>query len=229
MFWNKGRDTTLEPYNKFKFIATFSGFVKTTTNPLSVLGSELPPDLNLRVHVKKIDAPKINFEFERAYANEYVDYFQKGSIHWESMNITFIDSVIKNNQRSFTLREILNDYISSLNGFNNSNQSFQDNRTNLVDLPSFCETIQIASFSTFANSSYPSAADLKQYNSGQSLDTQLGKSLDKYNNIFTITRPRITKIDFGSLDYSSDDINEITISVVPEWCSNQNSDSLTLR
>jgi hypothetical protein len=36
---------------------------------------------------------------------------------------------------------------------------------------------------------------------------------------FRIYNPIITKVDFGAFDYSSDDINELTITLVPEWCS----------
>jgi hypothetical protein len=201
MFWTRGKETLIEPYNKFKFVAMFNNFQQTPSNPLNVLGGDLPSEFSdLRVFVKRIDAPKINFEFERAYANEYVDYFQQGSIHWEPINITFIDVARKTTQEFDTLRRILDNYVSSMNTFNNSTQEFQDNKTNIVDLPAFCESIRIASLSHFYEES---------------------KTVN-YNNAFIITRPRITKIDFGTLDYGSDDINEITVTVVPEWCSNQN-------
>lgn len=201
MFWTRGRETLIEPYNKFKFVAMFNNFQQTPSNPLNVLGGDLPSEFSdLRVFVKRIDAPKINFEFERAYANEYVDYFQQGSIHWEPINITFIDVARRTTQQFDTLRRILDNYVSSMNTFNNSTQEFQDNRTNIVDLPAFCDSIRIASLSHF-------------YEESETVN---------YNNAFIITRPRITKIDFGTLDYGSDDINEITVTVVPEWCSNQN-------
>ena len=37
-------------------------------------------------------------------------------------------------------------------------------------------------------------------------------------NEFTILNPRITKISFGSYDYSSDEANDISVTFVPEWC-----------
>lgn len=201
MFWTRGKETLIEPYNKFKFVAMFNNFQQTPSNPLNVLGGDLPSEFSdLRVFVKRIDAPKINFEFERAYANEYVDYFQQGSIHWEPINITFVDVARRTTQEFDTLRRILDNYVFSMNTFNNSTQVFQDNRTNIVDLPAFCDSIRIASLSHF-------------YEESETVN---------YNNAFIITRPRITKIDFGTLDYGSDDINEITVTVVPEWCSNQN-------
>lgn len=201
MFWTKGKDTLIEPYNKFKFIAKFINFQQTTSNPLNVLGGDLPSEFSdLRVYVRRIDAPKINFEFERAYANEYVDYFQQGSIHWEPINITFVDVARKTTQDYDTLRRILDNYVSSMNTFNNSTQEFQQNRTNIVDLPAFCASIEIHSLSHFYEDS----------------------NIENYNNVFTITKPRISKIDFGTLEYGSDEINEISVTVIPEWCSNQN-------
>jgi hypothetical protein len=45
---------------------------------------------------------------------------------------------------------------------------------------------------------------------------------------FTIINPRINKIDFGSFEYGSDDINNITLTVIPEWCTNEENKTSNL-
>jgi hypothetical protein len=70
----------------------------------------------------------------------------------------------------------------------------RENRTGMLDLPIFCNEILVSSYqSSFA----------------------LGEPLKKE---FKILNPRITKISFGTYDYSSDEANEISVTFVPEWC-----------
>lgn len=68
----------------------------------------------------------------------------------------------------------------------------RENRTGMLDLPIFCNKIVVSSY--------------------QSSVSVLLK------NEFTILNPRITKISFGSYDYSSDEANDISVTFVPEWC-----------
>jgi len=223
MFWiNKYSETKIEPLNKFKFLANFDTFIFSNSNPLNII-KEQPT--NIQVLVKKITAPSINFEFERAFANEYVHYFQNGSIHWEPITISFIDvSQTPFGGSGFSeLRGVLQNYLS--------NMTQETNRTNVIDLPVFCNQISIDNIGIFANSSYPQLGSNKGLNVRQidtevgnnagSLETELNNGTYKINNSFIIKNPRITKIDFGNFDYSSDEINEINITIVPEWCSSE--------
>ena len=214
----KGSQTVIEPLNKFKFIAKFDTFTKDeVSNPLNVLNYD--PKM-IHIAVKKIDAPKINFEFERAYANEYVHYFQNGSIHWEPITISFIDSSQTPFGSNFDdLRGVLNDYINRM--------TQETNRTNVIDLPVLCNQITIVSLGIFTKDNYPTLNSAKILQTGASndntgsLEAKFTEETNKMNNSFIIKKPRITKIDFGSFDYNSDDINEISITVVPEWCEAQ--------
>jgi hypothetical protein len=153
MFWvNK----QAEPNNKFKFKAIFSNFEYTEQNPnngfLPIGSGEFIRrsigNANLVFSVKKIDAPKLNLEFERAYANEYVHYFQNGSIHWEPINITFADMApLKDDDKTPNLRDFFFTYLRSLAYHHIQGRefegsiNFEQNRTNLIDLPNLCEKI----------------------------------------------------------------------------------------
>lgn len=231
MFWNNSpSQTALEPSNKFKFIAQFNTFNVSNTNPLNVYkGVELG---KIHLAVKKINLPNINFEFERTYANEYVHYFQNGSIHWEPITISFIDArSAQGRNADFTdissfFELYINTYMLNFRNQQGAARNFETlNRTGLVDLPALCNNITITSFNRFANNDYPKGNDIfaKQIdstpnNNTGSLEQNFVKNSDFRKNDFVIHRPRITKVDFGSMDYSSDEINEITITVVPEWC-----------
>jgi len=232
MFWvNK----QAEPNNKFKFKAIFTDFAYsqyTPNNAFSPIGTNIAKG-NLTFSVKKIDAPKLNIEFERAYANEYVHYFQNGPINWEPINITFADmSPLKSTDETPNLRDFFFTYLRSLAYHHIEGRTsrdileFQQNRTNLVDLPNLCEEIQIVNEVRFANENYPKGNSLFGLNQEDKLignrtgsieQTIVGNSTVK-QNVFAIQKPKLIKVDFGSFDYSSDDINEISITVVPEWC-----------
>lgn len=230
-FWNTGKNTIVEPYNKFKFLAVFNNFAyDAASNPLNIqYGGVYENPSKLHLAVKKIDLPKINIDFERAYANEYVHYFQNGPIHWEPMNITFIDAVSNSLNDFDDLRAFFMTYVQAL--------TVQDNRTNIVDLPSLCEEIIIYTDSTFANADYPTLNDgkVKQQQSTLNsrgeviertdkvgfIESKLLTKSQKHQDGFYLIRPRLIKVDFGSMDYGSDEINEINITVVPEWCNLQ--------
>lgn len=214
MFWiTKGSDTKIDPLNKFKFYAIFDTFLKSDNN-LLVFGEAEQP-LDIHIAVKKIDAPKINLDFERVFANEQVHYFQNGSIHWEPINISFID--VSDMFGGFsTLRKTLSTYIK--------NFTSETNRTNVIDLPVLCNEIKIISLGARPTSNYPILNNGKVVQTGRvddragALETKFAQELNQVKNIFIIKKPRLTKIDFGNFDYSSDEINEINITIVPEWC-----------
>jgi len=233
MFWV---DKKAEPNNKFKFKAIFNNFAykKYTPNNAFLPIDIESPKANLTFSVKKIDAPKLNLEFERAYANEYVHYFQNGPIHWEPINISFADMApLKEESVTPNLRSFFFAYLRSLAYHHVPNRdpkdilNFQENRTNLIDLPNLCEKIQIVNETRFANDNYIKGKDLfglkqedRTINNATGSIEQKAVSTSTYKqNIFVIHKPKLIKVDFGSFDYSSDDINEISITVVPEWCS----------
>ena len=94
MFWNTGgKNQQALPYNKFNFIVNFSGL----NEKLIQLETD---DKVLSFFAKKVSAPNMKVEFERAYANEYVHYFQNGAIHWEPVTITFADFGITSGENS---------------------------------------------------------------------------------------------------------------------------------
>lgn len=230
MFWV---DRKAEPNNKFKFYAIFSVFgYDPITQPNNAYRSSLTErgEFNFVFTVKKIDAPKLNLEFERAYANEYVHYFQNGPIHWEPINITFADMVpLKQDKETPNIRKFFFNYLNDLAYKNTTgNQlNFSDNRTNLIDLPNLCQTIQIVNETRFANDNYIKGKDLFGLNQDDRVVNNAAGSIEQKviststnkQNIFVIHKPKLTKVDFGSFDYSSDDVNEISITIVPEWCS----------
>jgi hypothetical protein len=122
------------------------------------------------------------------------------------------------NEKFYSIRRLLNTYIITLfpevTGQVGGVNEFV-NRTNLVDLPVLCNNIDIISVSRFASKTFPTSKDLKDKTK---IGTKVVDNSEYLEDRFIITRPRLTKIDFGSFDYSSDDINEITLTVVPEWC-----------
>lgn len=221
-FWNTGKNSIVEPYNKFKFLAVFNNFIyDAASNPLNIeYGGIYENPSKFHLAVKKIDLPKMNIDFERAYANEYVHYFQNGPIHWEPINITFIDAVSKKLNDFDDLRAFFMTYLQSL--------ALETNRTNIIDIPSLCESIVVYTDATFANPDYPTLNDGKIAQTNQTLNDNIGsleqkfiEKSEKHQDGFVIFRPRLIKVDFGSMDYNSDEINEINITVVPEWCNLQ--------
>jgi hypothetical protein len=240
MFWVNRQ---AEANNKFKFRAIFSNFAYTEQTPNNGFGgvglgqfgtvSETIAKTNLAFSVKKIDAPKLNIEFERAYANEYVHYFQNGPIHWEPINITFVDTTpIKEEPNNPNLNNFFFEYLRSLaythiDSIPGVEYSFQQNRTNLIDLPNFCDEIKIINDARFANENYPKGSSLFGMNQDDkfvnnrtgSIEQAIVSNSTVKQNVFVIHKPKLIKIDLGSFDYGSDEINEISITVVPEWCS----------
>lgn len=191
MFWVKS-SAQYEPNLKFRFIAQF---VFTDSN------TKGEPDLMNHL-VKSIGAPSINIDFERAYANQYVHYFQNGSIHWEPIQIVLYDYASKNK----------NDVLSNrLFKYLKDNKVLSENRTQIIDLPIFCRNIKINQIVGFENSS-----DLNVEQTVRNIESNEYKTQQYFN----IINPRINKIDFGSFDYGSDEINTITLTVIPEWCTN---------
>lgn len=226
MFWESGKGAKLDANNKFKFLLLFEGFPEWSTFGDSNSGLEQ----SLFTFAKSVSAPNINLEFERAYANEYVHYFQNGSIHWESITIKFADFSKSSLEGKYvTLRNVLDQYVqyNFLEYDYDNGPKLQSplpegpnlNRTRVVDMPKFCNEIRILTFPSTAKQDYPTSTALKDIKGGK----QFNELYTKYSNImqesFRIYNPIVTKVDFGSFDYSSDEINELTITLVPEWCS----------
>ncbi len=239
MFWESGKGAKFDANNKFKFLLLFEGFptapnissedyINGKSWSYSSLNSNL--EQTLFTFAKSVNAPNINLEFERAYANEYVHYFQNGSIHWESITIKFADFSKTAPEGNYqTLREILDQYIQynfleyDYNGQKIDGVTFPQganlNRTRVVDMPKFCDKIKISTFPSTAKQDYPTSTALKDLKNGKSFNELYTKYSTIMQETFIIYNPIITKVDFGSFDYSSDDINELTITIVPEWCS----------
>jgi hypothetical protein len=180
MFWLKNNS---EASLKYKFNASFIFLPQTYS-------SEIFKEQIETVLVKSITAPTINIDFERAYANQYVHYFQNGSIHWEPIEIVFYDFISDNKSNVLTNR--LFSYLRNIN-------VARENRTQINDLPIFCEQIKINQF--------------------------INNSDDNTKTYLSIKSPRINKISFGSFDYASDEINTISLTVIPEFCSNSYLDN----
>lgn len=164
------------------------------------VGTNSLQEKNLTLLVKKFDAPSINVGFERGLANNYVHYFQQGEINWEPINVTFVDVTDQYGNEETGLipkwRTIFFDYFEKA-------PVARENRTSVLDVPIFCSNISIENYSTFYQ---------------QPQDDEKVKYFSTSIDTFTIYNPRITKISFGSFDYSSDEANEITVTFVPEWC-----------
>lgn len=223
MFWLTGKNHKLDVNQKFRFLLK--------VDSLSSWASTVPnSDKSLVLFVKKISAPSINIDFERQYANEYVHYFQNGSIHWEPLTITFADFNTKATSIEYEdLKSTFDTYLQY--NFNNKAVSplidiSNLNRTAVVDLPIFCNEMRILTLATTTTSDFPTLNELKSFNK-QDFNDIPQKYLNVQNEYFRIYNPRITKVDFGNFDYSSDDINEITITVVPEWCSFANDKAIS--
>jgi len=225
MFWNTGgKNQQALPYNKFNFIVNFSGL----NEKLIELETD---DKVLSFFAKKVSAPNMKVEFERAYANEYVHYFQNGAIHWEPITITFADfgitsgenstgNDVNNNQEvsdlesqldissKLSIREIFNYYlqINLIDKFSDPSEiatsELSKNVTGVIDLPIFCNLIQVKNNIRFANKDF---------------STKNNKSVLNREIVYEFYNPRITSVDFGSFEYGSDDINEISVTFVPQW------------
>lgn len=223
MFWLTGKNHKLDVNQKFRFllkIDSLSNWASTVSNSNG----------SLALFVKKITAPSINIDFERQYANEYVHYFQNGSIHWEPITITFADFNTKSTSIEYEdLKATFDTYIQ-YNFNNNAVGRLEDltnlNRTAVIDLPIFCNEMRILSLATTTTSDFPTLNELKSFKKQDFKDIPQ-KYLNVQNEYFRIFNPRITKVDFGNFDYSSDDINEITITVIPEWCSFGNDSAIS--
>jgi hypothetical protein len=194
MFWSD--KSGIELRKKHLFIAEF-----TNTNQTSRGGwGGVDNEKSIKLVVKKIDAPSINLNFERGLASNYVHYFQQGEINWEPINVTFVDAVSLKQDQLPNWKKMFFNYLSK-------SSVIAQNRTGMLDLPIFCDAITIYSKQTFSDLESP----LNSVESSKLLTTE-----------FIIFNPRITKISFGSYDYSSDDANEISVTFVPEWCEYNN-------
>jgi hypothetical protein len=232
MFWSQQKSSTVELKKKNLFIAEFDN--------ISVLnwGGSKNEDLGkqLKFLVKGLNLPSINIPFERLHGNQYVHYYHVGEVNWEPITITFVD-ILPNKNAEDTLPDWRKFFFSYLK----DNLITRENRTGMLDLATFCKTITIKSYSNYANDD--TIPQLQISNEGSNLfdlknSTDYISKKDKQGNdvliaefknssdnrnlnshIFKIESPKITKIDFGSLNYNSDEANEISVTFLPEWCS----------
>lgn len=246
MFFDKsGKNATFEANNKFKFFVDFQ-FQESVaasspdyTNGKNWLLESYHIELekSLRVFAKSINAPSINVEFERAYANEYVHYFQNGSIHWEAITIKFVDFSKTAPEGNYQiLRQVLDQYLqyNLLEYDYNNGPKLQSpltfdnlNRTRVIDMPRFCNLITISSFPSSPKQDYPTSTALKDLKNGKSFNDLYVQYSNIMQESFRIYNPIVTKVDFGAFDYNSDEINELTMTLVPEWCSFDRNDNNT--
>jgi len=215
MFWaNQDKSQIVELKKKNLFIARFSN-----TQGFNWSGNN--KEGNISLLVKKVNLPSLNVPFERLHGNQFVHYYHVGEINWEPITITFVDTMehpTDNNVPKW--RQMFFDYL-------NQNLITEDNRTSMLDLATFCESIKLTSYSTFVDytkryKNDGTLIDAKTVNFKEVTDFngKLQKTDDRLDvtDTFIIKRPKITKIDFGSLDYGSDEANEITVTFLPEWC-----------
>ncbi len=202
MFWS---EKSIQLRKKHLFVAEFINTNQSDRNGWSGTTNESA----IKLLVKRIDAPSINLNFQRGLASNYVHYFQEGEINWEPINITFIDAVSIEQDEENTIpswKEMFFKYLSD-----SPTPADAENRTGILDLPIFCSAIRIYSKVTFADY----ASDVNTKESSKLLTTD-----------FVILNPRITKISFGSYEYGSDEANEITVTVIPEWCQYSNTNNI---
>lgn len=190
MFWSQ---RGIELSRKHLFIAEFSTTNQSSTNGWGGVDNES----SIKLFVKKIDAPSMNLNFERGLASNYVHYFQQGEINWEPINVTFVDAVTEKQDEIPNWRKMFTNYVAA-------STVVRENRTGMLDLPIFCNKIVVSSYQSVSVEN-PVSNQIKD------LSVLL-------KNEFTILNPRITKISFGSYDYSSDEANEISVTFIPEWC-----------
>lgn len=210
MFWaRKDKYYTLELNKKNLFAARF---VDTSVSNWD--GDDNDKDIFLLV--KKVNLPSLNIPFERLHGNQFVHYFHVGEVNWEPITITFVDVLpnVNTEQRNIpNWKKMFFDYLTS-------NLITEQNRTSMLDLATFCTEIRISSYATYIDQQ-----TRNQKNSNVLEEREL-KDTDNRKNLavdFTIIKPKITKIDFGSLDYASDEANEITVTFLPEWCKYDNT------
>ncbi len=197
MFWDTGKNRKAEPNLKSRFVAQFVG---------------VNGDSSFAKLIKTIDLPNLNIDFERAHANEYVHYFQNGQINWEPINITFYDYRSQNEGELGNLKILINTFLSG-------SQVIHDNRTQIIEQPVFCESIRIIPITAITKDSYPvlgnnSAVDPRT-SEKNFVDNLYGNN--EFYDSFIILKPRFSKVNFGSYDYSSDEINTISLTIVPQW------------
>jgi len=210
MFWaRKDKYYTLELNKKNLFAARF---VDTSVSNWD--GDDNEQDICLLV--KKVNLPSLNIPFERLHGNQFVHYFHVGEVNWEPITITFVDVLpnVNTEQRNIpNWKKMFFDYLTS-------NLITEQNRTSMLDLATFCTEIRISSYATYIDQVTRNQKNPKV------LEERELKETDNRKNLavdFTIIKPKITKIDFGSLDYASDEANEITVTFLPEWCKYDNT------
>ncbi len=209
MFWaHKDKYYTLELNKKNLFAARFND-----TSVSNWEGDENDKDICLLV--KKLNLPSLNIPFERLHGNQFVHYFHVGEVNWEPITMTFVDVLpnVNTEQRNIpNWKKMFFDYLTS-------NLITENNRTSMLDLATFCQQITISSYSTYIDQ------ETKKKENSKILEERELKEKDNRKNLavdFIIKKPKITKIDFGSLDYASDEANEITVTFLPEWCEYAN-------
>jgi hypothetical protein len=217
MFWDKGKNRKSEPNLKSRFVVQFGD-----------------PFDKLIYLVKTIDLPSLNIDFERAHANEYVHYFQNGQINWEPINITLHDYRIDPQITTGDLPQLK----SLLFVFLTNNDINNENRTRIIEQPVFCQNIKIIPITSIVKGNYLAVSNLTQVLPGNQVyatntdprltEKKLSDGLfknDQFTDGFEIIKPRFSKINFGSYDYGSDEINTISLTVVPEWVQLNSSTS----
>jgi hypothetical protein len=198
MFWahNDGKDV-LELRKKNLFVAELIG-----TSNFNWQGT-IENEKQIKFLIKKISLPSLNIPFERLHGNQFVHYFHVGEVNWEPITVSFVDVL-----PDLYLEKEVPNWRKMFFSYLNNNLITSTNRTNMLDLATFCETIKITSYSTYIN--ITRNKDLPNNNEA---DTRT-----EVQDSFYIFKPKITKIDFGSLDYTSDEANEISVTFLPEWC-----------
>lgn len=225
MFWAyEDKNKTLELRKRNLFIAKFSN-----TSKFNWDGENNEKEISFLV--KKLNLPSLNIPFERLHGNQFVHYFHVGEVNWEPITMTFVD-VLPNKNSENTIpnwKKMFYNYLTK-------NLITEKNRTSMLDLATFCEEITISNYATYINQTTfkdETKKVLEDRELGitgyQNGPNKGGKAVsDNRENVaedFIIKRPKITKIDFGSIDYGSDEAGEINITFLPEWCEyKENSD-----
>jgi len=215
MFWTDQKSSTIELKKKNLFIAEFVG----TTN-FNWDGASSESEKNIKFLIKKFSLPSITIPFERLHGNQYVHYYHVGEVNWEPITITFVD-VISKNTNIPNWKNLFFNYL-------NKNLITLQNRTGMLDLATFCSFIKVSNLNTLLDdtenevlntfNTFDVQTDPNDQNKTILANKQTYDNRNQIREEFYIYKPKITKIDFGSLDYGSDDANEVSITFLPEWC-----------
>ena len=193
-FW---RNATAEPKRAYRWFITFGGLGgNTTTGNAGADGQADPVTTDLTYAVKRVDKPSISIsETEHTFINH--KFYYPGRVDWSDVSVSFVDVVGAGSAADSVLVAL------AAAGY--------DVPSNASAPTSATDTANAANFTTVSKHSMSQGL-------GSVVITQVNSEGIPVET-WTLNNPWIKSVSLGSLDYGSEELLSVDISLRYDWAT----------